>query len=890
MKKKLFLIDGHSYLYQAFYAIRGLSGPRGEPINAVYGFINMVLSVLKKEKPDYVAVVFDHPEPSFRHKMFTDYKATRKPMPSELSSQIPVVEEIVTAYGFPVYSVAGFEADDVIATIVETVHDDVEVFIISRDKDFKQILREGVYIYDTRKAERTGVDDFVAEFGFEPKRFADYLALRGDKSDNIPGVNGIGEKSAKELIKEFGSLEGVYSNLDRLPAKTANRLRDGRDAAFIGYELAKVKTDVPFRFRLEDSAVRSPDKEKLLAIFQRFNFKKFMEELKADETVEAAEESVNYILVNDEKSLERMLERLESAEAVAVDTETTSENEQTCSLVGLSFSPAAGEGFYVPVAAPRSEKHLRKEMVLTALRGLLEDENKPKFGQNMKFDYTVLKREGITLKPLVFDSMVAAYLIDPTGRGYGLDALALRYLGRKNIPIEALIGKGKKQLRMDMVPLKDITRYACEDADVVMRLEPILRKRLKEMDVERLFEEVEMPLVEVLAEMQLVGICVDAEYLHLLSEEMLEEIKRLKSEIYELAGHEFNIESPRQLAGVLYEELGLPRIRKTRTGQAATDAEVLSQLAAHHRLPTLVMKYRTLTKFKSTYVEGLISMILDDGRVHTSFNQTATATGRLSSSEPNLQNIPIRDEWGKRIRKAFVPQNRETHSFLSADYSQIELRFLAHFSGDESLCKAFEAGEDIHTFVASKVRRVPLESVTPEMRRQAKAVNFGIIYGLSAHGLATQLGIPHQEAQEYIETYFANHPDVRRFIDETIKDARRRGFVTTIMGRKRFIAGLNSSDRTERSAAERLAVNTVMQGSSADLIKLAMIKIHKTLKKEGSPTKMVLQIHDELLFEIPDDRVEKEKELISDIMCSVISLNVPLVVDTSVGKDWAECK
>ena len=890
MKKKLFLIDGHSYLYQAFYAIRGLSGPRGEPINAVYGFINMVLSILRKERPDYIAVVFDHPEPSFRHRIFTDYKATRKPMPDELSSQIPIVQEIVTAYGFPVYSVAGFEADDVIATLVNSLPPYVEVYIISRDKDFKQILREGVYIYDTKSAKAKGRDDFKKEYGFEPERFADYLALRGDKSDNIPGVNGIGEKAAKELIGKFGSLEEVYANLDKLPARMANRLKEGREDAFLGYELAKVRTDVPLRFRLEDSAVRSPDKERLLAIFQRFNFKKFMEELKRDETAEATEEQVDYKLINDEKSLEKMLKRLESAAAVAVDTETTSENEQTCSLVGVSLSPAAGEGFYIPVAAPRGEKHLPKEKVLAALKGLLEDEKKPKFGQNMKFDYTILKREGVILKPLAFDSMVAAYLIDPTGRGYGLDALALRYLGRKNIPIESLIGKGKKQLSMDMVPLADVTRYACEDADVVMRLEPILRKKLKETDLERLFEEVEMPLVEVLAEMQLAGICVDVEYLRSLSGEMSDEIEKLKGEIYELAGHKFNIDSPKQLGGVLYEELGLPKVRKTRTGQAATDAEVLTQLAAFHRLPALVMKYRTLAKFKSTYVDALASMVLDDGRVHTSFNQTATATGRLSSSEPNLQNIPVRDEWGRRIRKAFVPQNRETHSFLSADYSQIELRFLAHFSGDKNLREAFEAGEDIHAFVASKVHGVPLRSVTPDMRRQAKAVNFGIIYGLSAHGLATQLGISHHEAQEFIDTYFANHPDVRRFIDETIEKARENGFVTTMMGRKRFIAGLDSSDKTTRAAAERLAINTVMQGSSADLIKLAMIKIHKTLKKENSPTKMVLQIHDELLFEIPDDRIEEEEKLISDIMCNIVSLNVPLVVDTSVGKNWAECK
>lgn len=890
MEKKLFLIDGYSYLYQAFYAIRGLSGPHGEPINAIYGFVNMVLSILKREKPDYIGVVFDSPEPSFRHKSFPAYKATRKPMPEELSVQLPVVKEIVTAYGFPVYSASGYEADDVIATIVRSVPEDVKVYIISRDKDLKQLLRNGVRFYDTKTATSSGLEDFEKEFGFEPTSFPDYIALCGDKSDNIPGVTGIGEKTAQEMIVKYKTLENLFEHINELPPKVARKLEGSRESVFFSRELGMVKTDAPIDFKLDDCRVREPDKEKLLSIFQRYNFKKFMEELKSNESLTAVEEKADYRLINTEDGLKRLLTLLEKIKEIAVDTETTSEDEHSCSLVGISLATRSGEGFYIPVRAPLSEKHLPKEMVLKALKPILENEDVVKYGQNLKYDYIVLRREGIEVKPLKFDTMIAAYLVDPTGRGYSLDALSLRYLGRKNIAIERLIGKGKSQLTMDLVPLKDVTPYACEDVDVVMRLKPILEKELKNLQLEKLFYEVEMPLVEVLADMQLAGVSVDGEYLRSLSKEIEKKIKTLESEIYKLAQEEFNIDSPKQLSQILYEKLGLPKVRKTKTGQMATDADVLTQLALYHRLPALVIQYRTLTKFKTTYVDALPSLIRSDGRVHTSFNQTATATGRLSSSEPNLQNIPIRDEWGQRIRRAFIPQDLERWSLLSADYSQIELRFLAHFSGDEGLRSAFENNEDIHRFVAAKIHKVSPDAVSPEMRRRAKVVNFGIIYGLSAHGLATELNISHHEAQEYIDKYFENHPRVREFIDATIRKAREDGFVRTIMGRIRYISGLDSSDRNTRALAERLAVNTVMQGSAADLIKIAMIKIHKELKRKKSNAKMVLQIHDELVFEIPDELLAEEKDLINDVMSNAMRLEVPLTVSISVGKNWAECK
>jgi len=886
---KFVLIDGYSYLYQVYHAIRGLTGPRGEPTNAVFGFVRMVLDVRKKLSPTHIAVAWDTSEPSFRHRVFKDYKATRKPMPEDLVVQVPVVHRIIEAYHFAEFAVPGYEADDVVATIVSCLPEDAEVLIISRDKDLRQILRPNVAIYDTRTAKLYTEEDFRAEYGFPPKLLPDYLALVGDASDNIPGVSGIGKKTAISLIQRFGGLESLYERAQEIEGRYRRKLLEAKERVFAMRDLVRVRTDVPLDFDPDKARLRPPDVPTLLEIFQRYNFRKFLQELaeQMDEAVEV--ESCDYRLVNDEETLRRVVGNLKGAELVAVDTETTSEDQHHCRLVGISLSARPATGFYIPVMAPPGSKTLPMECVRRHLKGLLEDRTVKKAGQNLKYDYQVLKREGITLGGIAFDTMIAAYLVDPESRSYGLDTLALRYLGRKNRPIEALIGRGKEQITMDKVDPQKVCVYACEDVDVVLRLVDVLKKEMEEAGLRGLFDEVEMPLVEVLAEMELAGVRVDVGYLEELGGRLRRELEEVRGKIYELAGHEFNIDSPRQLARVLYEELGLPRTRRTRTGQAATDQEVLAELAKKHPLPEQVVRYRTLSKMLATYVEALPQLVHEDGKIHTSFNQTATATGRLSSSEPNLQNIPVRDELGRLIRRAFIPSG-ENWWLLSADYSQIELRFLAHMSEDPELIEAFKRGEDIHTSVAATVFGVKKEDVTPDMRRHAKVVNFGIVYGLTPHGLASELNISHHEAKEFIEAYFARYRGVREFIERTIEFARANGYVKTIKGRIRYISGFASPDRHVQALAERTAVNTVMQGSSADLIKVAMRAVHERLKKESLKTHMILQIHDELVFDVPDEELERVKTLVREEMEGAMELRVPLKVDVGVGRNWLEAK
>ena len=886
---KFVLIDGYSYLYQVYHAISGLTGPRGEPVNAIFGFVRMVLDVRKKVSPTHIAVAWDTAEPSFRHKAFSDYKATRKPMPPDLAVQVPVVKEIIAAYRFAELSAAGYEADDVIATLVARLSDDAEILIVSRDKDLRQLLRRGVAFYDTKTGKLYTESDFVAEFGFAPSLFPDYLALVGDKSDNIPGVSGIGKKTAASLIQKFGSLEEIYANAQLIDGRYRRRLLEARTRVFEMRELVRVRTDVPLQFEPDSARVRKPDVPTLLKIFSKYNFKKFLEELSEwmDEAVDV--EECDYRLVDTEEELEKVVRGLRGAELLAVDTETTSEDQHECRLVGVSLSAKPKTGFYIPVEAPAGEGRVSVDALRRHIGPLLEDEAQKKAGQNIKYDYQVLKRAGIQMRGMAFDTMVAAYLVDPESRGYGLDALALRYLGRKNRPIEALIGKGKEQITMDEVPTRKVCIYACEDVDVVLRLVEVLSKEMDEIGVRRLFDEVEMPLVEVLAEMELAGVRVDADYLRGLAEELRQQLQAVKERIFELAGHKFNIDSPQQLAKVLYEELKLPRLRRTKTGKAATDQEVLAELAKMHPLPQQIVHYRTVSKMLSTYVESLPALVRADGRVHTSFNQTATATGRLSSSEPNLQNIPVRDEVGRLIRRAFVP-SYDDWWILSADYSQVELRFLAHFSEDPELIKAFCEGVDIHTAVAAALNGVAPEAVSADMRRQAKVVNFGIVYGLSPHGLATELGISHQEAKDYIEAYFRRYAKVKEFIERTVEFARKNGYVRTIAGRIRYIGGFASSDKHMQALAERTAVNTVMQGSSADLIKVAMVSLHRRLKEEDLKTRMILQIHDELLFDVPDAELQRVQRMVRQEMEGALSLRVPLKVDMGVGRNWLEAK
>lgn len=897
MNKKFFIVDGYSYLYQAFYAIRGLTGPKGEPTNAIYGFISMILRLLEKEKPDYLAITFDLKEPSFRHKEYKEYKATRKPMPSELISQVEAVREIVDAYHIPVFAKPGYEADDVIGTLVNSLRSEpISIFVITRDKDMKQLLRDRVAIYDTKAGELYQVDDFRKEFGIEPHQLPDYLALAGDSSDNIPGVKGVGEKTAKELIAKYGSLENLLKNLDSIEKESLReKIKENVESAKFSKRLASLITDVPLEFDISECALKEPDRDRLVKIFQEHGFAKFISSVlsapsEAKGVSAGTEEAVKYSLVKEPKQLEALAALLTRAKEVSVDTESTSEDPFTAELVGISFSVKEGEGYYVPVRAPVGETVLPRKDVVSHLAPILESAKIRKIGQNLKYDATLLRRLGVNLTPIWFDTMVAAYLLDPQGKGYSLDNLALKYLGLKKTPISELIGKGRNQISMDRVPSAKVCNYSCQDADFALRLYHILAPKLKERNLESLFTDVEMPLVNVLIDMEYAGVSIDTDVLAELSRLVGERASKVEKEIYKLAGREFNIDSPKQLSTVLFEELELPRGRKTTTGQLATDHAVLNELALAHPLPAKIIEYRTLTKLKSTYLDALPKMVSPfDGRVHTSFNQTGTATGRLSSSDPNLQNIPIKEEIGRQIRRAFITRSKE-YKILASDYSQIELRLLAHFSQDPELIAAFNRGEDIHSSVASNLYRVKSKDVTPTQRRHAKAVNFGIVYGLTSHGLSVELGISHEDAKNYIDTYFQKYKGVAAFIEKVISRAREDGYVTTVLNRIRYIPGMRSDDKQQRALAERLAVNTVLQGSAADMIKIAMLRIHRALKERGSKFALILQIHDELVFEIFEKDLKEEKEIIVAAMENAMPLSVPVRVNLEIGDNWLEAK
>jgi DNA polymerase-1 len=891
---KLFVIDGYSYLYQAYHAIRNMTGPRGESTNAIYGFINMVLRIRDKETPDYIAVAFDLKEPSFRHKAFKEYKATRKPMPEDLRQQIPVVREIVNAYRIPVFSKAGFEADDVIATIAEKVRDqDVEVFIISRDKDMKQVLRPRVHLYNTKDGKTYGLADFREEYGFEPEQLPDYLALMGDSSDNIPGVPGIGKKTALTLMKRFDTLDKLYSELDQVEKKSVRtRLEQNRENAEFSKMLATVRRDVPVDFHLDRCRVGEPDAETLIRVFQKHGFKKFLSLLleSSHNAREWKRRPHKYHLVNTPNALSDLAGKLAEQEIISFDTETTSEDPHAAELVGVSFSWKETQAYYVPVKGPEGAQVLPKADVLELLRPVLESEKILKTGHNLKYDVIVLAYEGIQVRGTDFDTMIAAYLINPAGRGYSLDSLSLEFLGHRNIPLEDLIGKGRGQTTIDTVELGRVSDYACEDADMTLRLRNVLLGRLADMELEELLREVEMPLVPVLVELEMNGVTIDVGFLKEFSARLGSQLEEIKAKIYEMAGDEFNINSPKQLGEVLFGRLELPVIRKTPTGHPATGHDILEELASEHELPALIVDYRSLAKLKNTYVDALPRMVSPQtGRIHTSFNQTATTTGRLSSSSPNLQNIPVRGELGRQIRKAFIPR-KSGRKMLTADYSQIELRLLAHYSRDEKLVAVFANDGDIHATVAAEIFGARLPEVTPEQRGIAKTVNFATLYGQGPHSLSRKLRIPFNQAKEFIDSYFEKYPGLRAFIDKTVEDAQKTGYVTTVFNRRRYIPGIASENSQLRSQARRLAVNTILQGSAADMIKVAMVRIAQKVREEKKDALMLLQIHDELVFDTAADEVPGLTELVREEMACAIPLSVPVKINVGVGDNWLEAK
>ncbi len=889
MTDKVFLVDGNSFCYRAFYAIRELSNSQGEPTNAIYGVVAMLRKMVKEEKPYGLAVCFDLAGPTFRHAIDTEYKAHRKPMPDDLIRQIPYIKEFIRAYRIPIYEKEGYEADDVLGTLAKKIADKgYEVFIATGDKDMLQLVGRHIKVYSTNKEGMIYNEEEVKKRfeGLGPEKVVDIMALMGDASDNIPGVPHIGPKTALSLIKEFGSVANLYKHLSKVKSESQRKLlEEHKELADRSRELAVIDCNVPVDFHLEDVQIKEPDSEKLIDLLKRFEFRNMLKELTP--TGETANDAArSYHLVLNSEKLAELVRSLKEIGEFAVDTETTSSNPHLARLVGLSFSFKEREAYYLPV---KSKHHqgvgIAEAEVIKELKPLLENPKLKKFGQNIKYDYIVLKNHGIRLAGIEFDTMVASYLINPIKRNHNLDDISFEYLQVKKIATKDLIGSGKNEITMDQVPLEKISEYACEDADCVFRLKHKLEPILKEHELKGLFRDLEMPLVEVLAEVEINGVKTDTEFLGVLSKKAEKELRKLEKNIFKEAGEEFNINSPKQLAEILFNKLKLPAGRKTKTG-FSTDVGVLEKLAEEYPLPQRLLEYREYSKLKSTYFDALPELVNPEtGLIHTSLNQTVTATGRLSSSEPNLQNIPIKTELGREIRKAFIPRAKE-RKILSADYSQIELRLLAHFSEDPALVKAFRHDGDVHRFTASLLYSVAEKDVTRAMRNLAKTINFSIIYGKTPYGLSRDLQIPMQEADDFIKSYFGRYPGVKDYLESQKEKAKKQGFLTTILGRRAYFPDITSSNGTLRQFAERAAINAPLQGSAADLVKLAMIAIQKALTEKELSALMILQVHDELVFDVPAKELSEVEKLVSEKMEKALELKVPLKVDLTAGDSW----
>ncbi|HLD35839.1 MAG TPA: DNA polymerase I [Planctomycetota bacterium] len=893
--KKLFIIDGSSYIYRSFHAIRNLSSSKGLPTNAIYGFTSMLLKVISDTKPEYLVMAFDMPAPTFRKELYSDYKANRPDMPDELKPQIPYIKEIVRAYNIPVAEKSGLEADDLIGSIAQKAEKEgFDVVIITGDKDLTQIVSEHITLWDTMKDKRTGLAEVRERFGTTGDGITDVFALMGDTSDNIPGVKGIGEKTAVELIKQFSSLDNLLKNVAQIKKeKLRATLSDPANVelARLSKQLSTIKIEPSLAEEPAKYTIGAPDTEKLQALFKELELNKFMKELGPVKTIS----SENYHLITDQKEFDKLLDELKKAKEFAVDVETNSLETVSADIVGISLSCKEHEAYYIPlrhdyIGAP---KQLPVKDVLAQLKPLLADPDKRKIGQNLKFDMQVFGQAGIKIAQPFDDIMIASYILNPARRGHSLEDIAQELLGHQVTTYKDVVGAGKKEITFDQVEVNQARDYSAEDADVTFLAGKMLLPKVKKEGLQDLYEQLEIPLVEVLADMETTGIKIDTEFLGELSKEFQGRIDRLKETIYKSAEKEFNIDSPKQLQEVLAPLLKEFGARRIKTG-FSTDNETLTRLSYKHELPAKILEYRSFSKLVNTYIDALPLLVnKKTGRVHTSYNQTITATGRLSSSNPNLQNIPVRTEEGRRIREAFIPA--KGFSLISADYSQIELRLLAHFCQDKSLLNAFETNQDIHTRTASELFSVSEDMVSTDMRRLAKTINFGIIYGMSAHGLATELNISHGLAQSYIDSYFAKYPGVKTYIDNSIQQAHQNGFITTLLGRKRQLPEINNPNKAVSAFAERVAVNAPLQGTAADLMKLAMINIHHRLIKESLQTRMILQVHDELVFEVPADEEKKVLPLIRDEMENFtggfnVELSVLLRVDISKGKNWSDLR
>ncbi len=879
-QRTLYLVDGSNYAYRAFFAIQGLSTSKGFPTNAVYGFHNMLTKLRREMKPEYMAVVFDSKGPTFRSEAYEKYKANRPAMPDALQPQIPIIKELVRAYDVPILEQEGIEADDIIGTLARQYEKKgFHVFIVSGDKDLLQLVSDSVTMIDTMKDRTFDVAGVKEKFGVGPDRVTDIIGLMGDATDNIPGVPGVGEKTARKLIQEYGSLEGVLAGADRVRhEKVRKALKEHADLARLSKDLATVKTDAEVEFTLEKARLREPDREKLRRIFTELEFSTLLKDLGAG----PQRLQGRYRLVTGEDAFASVLKRLEETGAFALEAELGTGSPLTAQLLGLAFCPEPGEAFYIPMAGGAA---LDKKRALEGLAPVLSDGRIQKSGHDLKAVILALAGSGILLRGAAFDTMVASYILNPIKKSHDLPDVAREFL-RQEIPsLKELVGEARTPHPAD-VPAGKLSDHACRKADAVSRLAAVLDGRIRDEGFRDLYHEVEMPLVEVLAAMERKGVLVDVEVLREMSAQFESALSSSEERIYALAGEKFNINSPKQLQVILFEKLGLPRGRRTKEGYS-TDVEVLTNLALTYELPAEILAYRSLAKLKSTYVDALPSMVdPGTGRIHTSYNQTVTATGRLSSSDPNLQNIPVRTPEGRRIRQAFIAA--PGFLIVSADYSQIELRILAHLSGDRALIDIFESGDDVHRSTAATVFGVFPEMVTAEMRRQAKVINFGILYGMSPFGLSRELGITQVQAKQFIDEYFEKFRGVRAYLDAVLEKARKEGSVTTLLNRRRNLPEIASANVALRHFAERTAINTPIQGTAADLIKIAMVNLARILEKKKMKSAMIMQVHDELVFEVPLEERETAMALIRREMEEVIRLRVPLQVGIASGKNWDE--
>lgn len=922
----LVLVDGSSYLYRAFHAFPPLTNSAGEPTGAMYGVLNMLKSLISQVQPSHIAVVFDAKGKTFRDEMFEQYKSHRPPMPDDLRKQIQPLHDIIRALGIPLLVIEGVEADDVIGTLaVAASKANQKVLISTGDKDMAQLVDDNIMLINTMNNTLLDREAVIEKYGIPPELIIDYLALMGDSADNIPGVAGVGEKTALGLLQGIGSMAEIYANLDKvaeLPIRGAKKLGDKllaeKEMADLSYRLATIKTDVALDITPEQLTLGASNNDQLTEYFGRYEFKRWLNEVmngadsitnnneqptkinhyqatpalaqdNSDEALPAIQiDRSRYETLLTEADLNRWVEKLKQAKLFALDTETDNLDYMAANLVGISFALENGEAAYLPLQLDYlgAPKTLEKTTALTLLKPILENPTIQKVGQNFKYDLTIFARNGIDVQGVAFDTMLESYVLNSTGR-HNMDGLAKRYLGHQTISFEEIAGKGKNQLTFNQIPLEQAAEYAAEDADVTMKLQQVLWEKLsKEPTLEKLFKEMELPLLGVLSRMERRGVLIDSDALFLQSNEIANRLSELEEQAYVLAGQPFNLASTKQLQEILFDKLGLPVIQKTPKGAPSTNEEVLEELAFSHELPKVLVEHRGLSKLKSTYTDKLPQMVNPQtGRVHTSYHQAVTATGRLSSSDPNLQNIPIRNEEGRRIRQAFIA--REGFTVVAADYSQIELRIMAHLSQDQGLINAFTQGKDIHRSTAAEIFGVTLDEVTSEQRRNAKAINFGLIYGMSAFGLSRQLGIGRADAQSYMDLYFKRYPGVQTFMYDIREKAKAQGYVETLFGRRLYLPDINSSNGMRRKAAERVAINAPMQGTAADIIKRAMIQLDQKLQNDPDIA-MIMQVHDELVFEVRSEKVAFYSDLIKTQMESAADLVVPLIVDVGRGTNWDE--